>query len=68
MLVITVSINGKNTEASRVVYKRRQPVKFDSFFAIFRRLLSLFREARYVEEMMYVRSHNLFAKLWLLKN
>ena len=54
----------------RVVYDSWQPAKFASFSARFRRLLSLLHQSRYVEEMMFVRSHNHlhFTKLQLLKN
>ena len=43
---------------------------FACFSARFCRLLSLLYESRYVEEMMFIRSHNclLFTKLQLLKN
>ena len=53
----------------RVVYNSPQPAKFTSFSAMFRRLLSLLHKSRYVEEMMFIRSHNhlLFTKLQLLK-
>ena len=54
----------------RVVYKSRQLVNFAGFSARFPWLLSLLHGSRYVEEMMFIRSHNrlLFTKLWLLKN
>ena len=53
----------------RVVYKSQQPAKFTSFSARFSQLLSLLHESRYVQEMMFIKSHNclLFTKLWLTK-
>ena len=39
------------TRLGRVVYKSRQPAKFAGFSAMFRRLLSLLHESKYVEEM-----------------
>ena len=56
----------------RVVYKSWQPAKFAGFSASFHRLLSSLHESRYmyVEEMMFMKSHNhlLFTKLRLLIN
>ena len=39
------------TRLGRVVYKSRQLAKFAGFSAMFRRLLSLLHESKYVEEM-----------------
>ena len=52
----------------RVVYKSQQLANFAYFSARFHRLL--LHESRYVNQMMFIRSHNrlLFTKLWLLKN
>ena len=52
----------------RVVYKSWQSAKLAGFFARFCQLLSLPHQSRYVEEMMFIRSHNhqLFTKLRLL--
>ena len=46
----------------RVVYKSRQPAKFASFSARFRRLLSLLHKPRYVEEMMFTSLNYLGSK------
>ena len=61
--------NARTHVSYRVVYKSRQPAKFAGFSARFHWLLSLLHESRYVEEMMFIRSHNclLFTKLRLLK-
>ena len=61
---------GSDPVINRVVYKSPQPAKFTGFSARFCWLLSLLHKSRYVEEMMFITSHNhlLFTKLQLLKN